>query len=448
MVQSSGPAEKSALGPQSSVLRPPIVIVLAGGSNSRMWPLRGKSMLCFAGRTLIEHQLDAFAAAGCLEAVIVASPETETDVRAVAAAYGPAVRVAVQPEPRGMGDAVLVAAAALGERLNGRALLVTQSHDVVDPAVYRAILAEMDSPWDGALAGQARETYFPGGYLALQGERVMAVVEKPPPGSEPSRYVSFVLHLHKRPGRLVEAIRATYTSENTRDDHYERALTVLCGELRYRLAPYDGVWQPIKYPWHVLAAMEVFLSRLTLPDGPSPEGVIGPVVLEEGARILPGARVVGPAYIGAGSLIGTGSLVRGSIIGRNCEVGYGCEVARSFVGDHCTLHHSYVGDSVLEGRVGMAFGTVTGNWPFYPPPVRTSVNGERVRTEMEKFGAIVGAGCRTGIGVLINPGVKIGRDSYIGPGVVLTRDVKEHQMLLVKQELIERENPFVVYEED
>jgi len=406
-----------------------------------MWPLKGKSLLRFGGRTLIEHQLDAFAGAGCLEAIVIVSPDTEADVRAVTARYGGRVMVAVQPSPRGMGDAVLVAATALGERIGNRALLVTQSHDVVDPSIYGAMLAAMDSPVDGALAGQEVAHYFPGGYLALQGERVMAVVEKPPPGSEPSRYVSFVLHLHKRPDLLVEAIRETYTSENTRDDHYERALTILCGALRYQLVPYTGVWEAIKYPWHVLAVMRAFLDRQPPSDQPPP-GVSGAVVLEEDVRILPGAQVVGPAYIGAGSLIGTNSLVRGAMIGRNCEIGYGCEVARSYVGDGCVLHHNYVGDSVLEGGIGFGFGTVTGNWPFYPPPVRTTVNGERIRTEMEKFGAIVGAGCRTGIGVLLNPGVKIGRNSYIGPGVVLTRDVKEHQMLLVKQELIERENPF------
>jgi bifunctional UDP-N-acetylglucosamine pyrophosphorylase/glucosamine-1-phosphate N-acetyltransferase len=275
----------------------------------------------------------------------------------------------------------------------------------------------------------------------------MAVVEKPPPGSEPSRFVSFVVHLHKRPERLLEALRQVYESENTRDDHYERALTVLCGELRYRLAPYRGVWQPIKYPWHTLAAMQIFLDRLPAPDGLQPPGVSGNVVIEEGVRILPGAHVVGPAYIGAGSLIGTGALVRGAMVGRNCDIGFGCEVARAYLGDACILHHNYVGDSVLEGRVGFGFGTVTGNWPFYPPPVRTTVGGERVKTEMHKFGAIVGAGCRTGIGVLLNPGVKIGRDTYIGPGVIVERDVRGGQLLLAKQELIERENPFIPREE-
>jgi bifunctional UDP-N-acetylglucosamine pyrophosphorylase/glucosamine-1-phosphate N-acetyltransferase len=306
------------------------------------------------------------------------------------------------------------------------------------------VLVEADEPADGAIVGQEVTSYFPGGYLALNNGRVTAVVEKPPPGSEPSRFVNIVIHLHKRPRRLLEVVRAVYAGEGTRDDHYERALTVLCGELRYRLVPYAGQWQPIKYPWHVLGAMQFFLDRLSPPDGPLPAGVSGTVVLED----LPGAHVVGPAYVGAGSLIGTGALVRGAMLGARCEVGFGCEVARSYLGDGCILHHNYVGDSVLEGEIGLGFGTVTGNWPFYPPPVRTTVDGERVRTDLEKFGAIIGARVRTGIGVLLNPGVKIGRGTYIGPGVVVQRDVRAGQLLLVKQELIERENPFVLRDSD
>lgn len=421
---------------------PPLVMVLAGGSNSRFWPLHGKSLLRFCGRTLIEHQLDAFAEAGCVEAVVVASPSTEADVRAATARYGERVTVAVQQTPRGMGDALLAGAEAAGERLQGRPLLVTQSHDVVEPSLYRQVLAAVDGPVDGAIAGQVMQEHFPGGYLALKGERVTAVVEKPPPGSEPSRYVNLVIHLHKQPERLLAEVRAAYLSDNPSDDHYERALTVLCSELRYQLVPYADVWQPIKYPWHVLGAMALFLARLPQPEGPPTPGVSGAVVLEEDVRVLPGGFVSGPAYIGAGTLIGTGALVRGSDIGRHCEIGFGSEVARSFLGDNCLAHHSYVGDSVLEGRVGFGFGTVTGNSPFYPAPVRSSVGGKRERTGMEKLGAIVGSGVRTGIGTLIHPGVKIGRDTYIGPGVVLTGDTQEGEMVLVKQEQIVRENPF------
>jgi len=424
-----------------SVADTPLFVILAAGKNSRFWPLRGKSLLSFCGRTLIERQIDTLAALGVTEGTVVTNADSESEMRAVTARYGDRVTITVPETALGMGHAVLAAADALGERLGNRPLLVTQSHDVVEPELYARVLAAGEDA--GVVVAQEVDDYFPGGYLALNGDRIMGVVEKPPPGSEPSRYVTIVIHLHPEPRRLLEALRGVYESENTRDDHYERALTVLCGEVRYRMVPYDGPWHPIKYPWQVLGAMRYFLDRLEPPPGPQPQGVRGTVVLEPGVVVMPGALVNGPAYVGAGTVIGNETLVRGSMLGRNCEVGFGCEVARSYIGDGCTLHHNYVGDSVLEGRVGLGFGTVTGNWPFYPPPVRTTVGGERVRTEMERLGAIVGAGSRTGIGVLLNPGIKIGRGSYIGPGVVLARDVGERQMLLVKQELIERDNPFV-----
>ncbi|MBI2761867.1 MAG: NTP transferase domain-containing protein, partial [Chloroflexi bacterium] len=396
----------------------PIIVILAGGSNSRFWPLRAKSLLQICGRTLIERHIDAFIAAGCRRFVIVSNAETLEETRAAVSSVGADVALTIQAEPRGMGDAVLTAAAALPE-LEREPFVVSQAHDVVEPALYQRFLAAASASVGGGLMAAKRVAeYFPGGYLTLDGDRVTGLVEKPAPGEEPSDLVSFVLHLHRRPGALLDHIRAAYTDLNPGDDHYERAVAALLPTVRYDVLPYEGPWQPIKYPWHVLSVMEMALSELSAST-PLPESVSGPVVLEEGVRIFPGARIVGPAWIGAGSIIGNNSLVRGSMLGRHVEVGYGCEVARSAVGDNCTLHHNYVGDSVIDRNVGLGFGTVTGNWPFYPPPVRSTAGGERLRTGFEKFGAIVGADSRTGIGVLLNPGVKVGARSFVGPGVVV-----------------------------
>jgi NDP-sugar pyrophosphorylase family protein len=419
----------------------PIVVILAGGANTRFWPLRAKSLLSFCGRSLLERQVDAFAAVGCRRFVVVANPETVDDVRAALAGRPVDVAVAVQPEARGMGDAVLTAAAA-EPALTREPLIVTQSHDVVDPALYgRVVEAANSGTAAGLLTGQQVGAYFPGGYLALDGDRITGMVEKPDPGTEPSDVVSLVVHFHRSPAKLLDRIRAAYAQPEATDDHYERAIAALLPDHDYRLIRYDGPWQAIKYPWHVLGAMDQFLRKLS-PARDLPEGVTGPVVLEEGVRLFPGARVLGPAWIGAGTLIGNHSLVRGSMIGRNVEIGYGCEIARSYVGDGCTFHHNYVGDSVIDRRVGMGFGTVTGNWPFYPPPVRSTVAGARLRTGMEKFGAVIGADSRTGIGVLLNPGVKIGARSFIGPGIVVTRDVPDGRLLIAKQEIQDEPNPF------
>lgn len=417
----------------------PTVVVLAGGSNRRFWPLRAKSLLPFAGRPLLARHIEALARAGCTRFIVVANDETVEGVRGALTGLPVEAHVVVQPQPRGMGDALLCAAAANPE-LAREPFLVSQAHDVIDPSFYPQFLAAAGDA-DGLIAAQRVHAYFPGAYLSLTGERVTGLIEKPAPGSEPSDLVSLVLHLHRRPAELLDAIHAAYATPADTDDQYERAIDALLPQFCYTVVPYDGPWRAIKYPWHVLGVMELLLAELQ-PHAALPEGVSGPVVLEEGVRLFPGARVVGPAWIGAGTIIGNHSLVRGSMIGRGVEIGYGCEIARSYVGDRCTFHHNYVGDSVIDHDTSLGFGTVTGNWPFYPPPVRSSMGAERLRTGLDKFGAIIGAASRTGIGVLLNPGVKIGARTFVGPGVVVTRDIPDGRIVLLKQETSETPNPF------
>ncbi len=98
--------------------QPPLLVVLAGGSNSRFWPLREKSLFPFLGRPLLEHQLQSYAEAGFRRMVVVANPGNRERIEAVIEAVivrggradvgaGVELRVVTQEEPRGMGDALL-----------------------------------------------------------------------------------------------------------------------------------------------------------------------------------------------------------------------------------------------------------------------------------------------------------------------------------------------------
>jgi bifunctional UDP-N-acetylglucosamine pyrophosphorylase/glucosamine-1-phosphate N-acetyltransferase len=333
-----------------------------------------------------------------------------------------------------MVDAVLRVAQRLGTAAL-RPLLITQAHDVVEPALFGRLadqIAAAPAHVDGFITGRTVTGYFPAGYLSVESDgRLRGIVEKPGAGNEPSTLLNFVLHWHRDAAALFAALRDQYAGTQASDDHYERALAALFGPKRYELLRYDGAWHPIKYPWHVLDVMTFYLR-----------GVGGDQVAPD-VRLFPGARVVGPAYIGPGAVLGNGCLVRESMIGANTTVGFGSEVARSWVGDDCHLHHTYLGDSVVAEGCNFGFGTVTGNFPFYPAPVRSSVGGERLKTGREKFGAVIGARVRTGIGALLYPGVKVGYGAYIGPGVVVTADVEARRLIVVKQELDVRENPFV-----
>lgn len=420
---------------------PTLAIVLAGGSNSRFQPLCDKTLLPVLGRPLLAHHLDALAAAGFRDVVVVANARTEGRIRALLAGYarpGALIETVMQSEAAGMGDAVLAVARALGEAAQ-RPLLITQAHDVVEPELFAMMAARIaragSEGVDGVVTGLHVDGYFPAGYLSADRDgRLLGIVEKPGAGNEPSDLINIVVHWHRDAAALYAALREQYARPVASDDHYERALATRFDRARYELLPYSGIWRPLKYPWHVLDVMDVYLER---------EARAGRAVQSEGVRIFPGAQVVGPCWIGPGSVVGNNSLVRGSMVGEGTEIGYGCEVARSWLGDGVHLHHTYLGDSVVDEGASLAFGTVTGNQPFYAPPVRSTVAGKRLQTGREKLGAIVGARARTGIGVLLYPGVMVGHGAYIGPGVVVTGDVEPGKLVVLRQELTVTDNPFV-----
>jgi bifunctional UDP-N-acetylglucosamine pyrophosphorylase/glucosamine-1-phosphate N-acetyltransferase len=430
----------------------PVAVILAGGANRRFWPLTQKSLLSFGGRTLLERRIDELGRAGVADVVIVANPDNEARMSAIAAAATAArVRVVVQPTPLGMGDALLQCSGLLEGELAGRPLLVNQVHDLVESELFgRIVGAPGRADADAFVVGVKLTSYFPGGYLSVDGDRALSVVEKPPPGSEPSDLMKIVADLVRRPSDLLEALRAV---EPNPADQYERAWARLMETRDVRVLAYGGTWVPIKYPWDVLRATELLLVQLT-KDGTPPPGagtfvhptatVGGPVLLGERVRVLAGAAINGPAIVGDDTVIGNGALVRGSIIGRGCTVGYGTEVARSYLGDGCELHTNYVGDSVLGDDVAFGSGTVTGNLRLAEDSIQIAVDGQRLDTGRQKIGALVGSHVRVGINASLMPGVRIGSKAAVGPGVLLKRDLPDGQMVTLRQELEIRPTAFEI----
>lgn len=420
----------------------PTLVIFAGGASSRMWPLREKLLLRFGTEPLLISQLRRFQKLGFQNVVIIANPDSEGDIRALVAHLDAMqIQVVVQPEAKGMGDAILRAAPALSEV---RApILAVQVHDVVDDALYTDMLAAHQANPDATLiAGAEMEQYFPGGYLIVTPEgQITGMVEKPGADNRPSNYVTIVAHLHANAGRLFDAIRAEYTrTDVTSDDHYERAMDALMKQTPYRVVPYRGVWKALKYPWQVLDVMDYFLSRIKGQNVAASAYVaptatlVGDVYIAEGAKIFPGAAVVGPAYIGANTIVGNNALVRASMVLNHCNVGFTTEVARSYVSDHCDMHACRVLDSVFAPRVNFSAGCTTANLRIDRDKVPSYVKGARIDTGRDKLGAIIGQGAFLAVDVMTMPGVKVGEEAQVGPGTHVTRDVRDRQRIYVKQE--------------
>jgi bifunctional UDP-N-acetylglucosamine pyrophosphorylase/glucosamine-1-phosphate N-acetyltransferase len=419
------------------------LIILAGGASSRMWPLREKSLLRFGTEPLLVSQLRRYQGLGFQEAVIVANPENAEDISSLTSQIRPmTVRVVVQTEPKGMGDALLQAAPALPNRPN-TPIYVNQVHDVVDDQLHIDMLkAFQAAPDTSFVAGYEREEYFPGGYLIVSPSgRITGIVEKPGAENKPSNLINIVAHIYPDATRLMDALRAEYERDIPTDDHYERAMDVLMKAHPFRVVPYRGQWNALKYPWHVLDIMNYYLSKIqgqivseSAYIAPTAT-LVGDVYIGERAKVFPGAAVVGPAYIGADTIVGNNALVRSSMVLNHCEVGFTTEIARSYVADRCSMHACRVLDSVFSPGVNFSAGCTTANLRIDHGHVSSMIKGQKVDSGRDKLGAIIGADAFLAVDVMTMPGVKIGAGAQIGPGTHVHKDVLNGQRVYVKQEL-------------
>jgi NDP-sugar pyrophosphorylase family protein len=421
----------------------PILVILAGGASSRMWPLREKSLLRFGTEPLLVSQLRRFQALGFRDVVVVGNPDNLADISALVGGLPTMnVSVVVQTEPRGMGDALLQAAPLVTAQAD-RPVYITQIHDVVDQSLHEDMLKALAAePSGNFIAGYEREDYFPGGYLIVDGGRITGIVEKPGAGNQPSNLVNIVIHAYGSAGALFDAIRAEYARDLPTDDHYERAMDALMKTQSFFVVPYKGPWNALKYPWHTLDIMNYYLAQIKGQNVAesafvaSTATLVGDVYIGERAKIFPGAAVVGPAYIGADTVVGNNALVRNSMVLNGCEVGYTTEVARSYVADNCHMHACRVLDSVFAPGVNFSAGCTSANLRIDHGHVKSTVKGDRLDTGRDKLGVIVGRDAFIGVDVMTMPGVKIGECAQVGPGTHVHADIGNGQRVYVKQELV------------
>jgi len=432
----------------------PTLVVLAGGESSRLWPLQEKSLLRFLGRPLLELQLEAYIELGFKNILVVCNPDNRDPIQDILSrvAQDAKCETFVQEQARGMGDALLTIEPILSHAESPMPVYICQVHDIFDRSLHRKMLDTfLTQPHSALLAAYEVDYYFPGGYLICDKElNITGIIEKPRPGEEPSNLVNIVAHLHPDLKQLLENISLEYAHGATSDDHYERAMGRMMGTMPFKAVPYDGIWHPIKYPWHVLGAMEYYLDQVeycVADDVKIEEGVhiTGPVYIEQGVRVLHGADIRGPVYIGANTLIGQNTSIRQSMISQDCIVGVESEVNRSYLGRGARLHDGKALDAILADNAGpdqhtnLSAGMITANFRTDAGTVQSVVKGQKIDTGLNKLGAIIGAGAFIGVGAMLMPGVKIGQNSVIGPLTLVTEDVSDNTLYYSQPEIVRKE---------
>lgn len=406
-------------------MQTPLFVVLAGGIGKNFAPLvTNKTVFPFFGRPLIAHTLEMIQVAGGREALVVCNQENQEIIQNLSSRYLK-IQTLVQKEALGQADALRLTAPLV----NDRPIVIVNSVDLIDPAALRAFLRQTPKTYAQILGMKVHE-YFLGGYLKIEGERVTDVIEKPAPGTEPSDIANLFFHYFSQPQDLFALIK----KEGERDDAYEQALAKLMKKEAVSYMAYDGYWQKLKQAHQVLDMTKLLLNhklkrhldrRANIDRSAKIEGS---VYIEAGAKILAGAVIKGPTYIGHNVIVGNNTLIRDSIIEAGSVIGFGSEVARSYIGPNCSLHHNFIGDSVLEAEVNPSYGTCTANLRFDGTKVKMRLTmpeaaDQLIETNKDKLGAIIARGAFLGVNCSILPGISIGAKATAYPGSVINKAI-------------------------
>ena len=410
-------------------------IVMAAGLGTRMRSELPKHLHPLLGRRMVDWVIDAARALDPEPLVVVASPETEESIPA------DGITRAVQPEPRGTGDAVAAARPALAG-FEGDVLVLSGDSPLLTPEL-------LDELVESHRVGGAAATILtfeparplPYGRIVRDGEgNVSAIIEEGDASEEErainelnsSTYVFDAAELWNALDRLkpnnvqgelylTDTVRALVDAGKKvatfKSDDPEAPVGI---NTRVELAQAASVLRDRINERHMLAGATIVDPRATWIDpGVELEAdtVVHPfTVLRGTTRVLRGAEI-GPhvvavdAEIGRDALVGPFCYLRpGTVLEAGAKAGTFVELKNSRVGEGTKVPHlSYIGDAEIGAGANIGAGSITVNYPHQPgrPKGRTKI-GRNVRTGVQN--------------AFVAP-VEIGDDAWIAVGTVVTDDV-------------------------
>jgi bifunctional UDP-N-acetylglucosamine pyrophosphorylase/glucosamine-1-phosphate N-acetyltransferase len=429
------------------------VVVLAAGQGTRMKSTRPKVLHEVAGRSMLDHVLDAVAALAPERIVAVFGPGMERAAEA-ARERSDDLRTLVQAERRGTGDAVACAKPALegyhGAQGSGDVLVVFGDVPLLTPETLQAMAAARRAPGSADLLGLAFRPADPAHYgRVVLGEdgQVLEIVEYADASAEQRRiglcnagmllsdgpalfslieglendnargeyYLTDVFALARARGRRTAVAEADPEEVMGVNSHAELAVAEALMQVRLRArAMAEGV--TLVDPATVFLSADTRLGRdVTI----QPNVFFGPGVVVgdgveirafshlEGARIEAGARVGPFARLRAGAVVGPGARVGNFVEVKNATLGAGAKA----------MHLTYLGDAEIGAEANIGAGTITCNYDGLA----------KHRTEIGK-GAFIGSNT-----ALVAP-VTVGEGAIVGAGSTITRDVAADAVAVARGE--------------
>lgn len=413
----------------------PTVVMLAGGENSRFFPLNRsthKGALTLLGKPLIVRTLENLQEHGFHDVVIVVS-KRDFDGNGLSGFLSEfdfklKISYVLQPEARGMGDAVLCAR----EKIKG-------SFAVVYPTALNAgarLHKMIEQAGSGGSLGVAytKEPWLYG-IVSLDGKRVVSIEEKPAVGKEKSNLKQHGIHY------LSHEFLAFLSESEESEYNFELALDKFLTVFEVNAVEEIEALPSLKYPWHLFDFQKHLFA--SLPQYVSPYAQVaktavldtsrGPIYIENGAHVGHCVKIVGPTYIGKDVFIGDFSLVRDSSFEEGSSVGVHSDVTRSIIMERSSMHNGFLGDSIIGRDVQIGAGFITSNKRMDRKNIEITVKGMAVDRGSDTMGTVAGDEAKIGIRTNVMPGKFIGCRSIIYPAMTIWEHVPHDAVIKQKQ---------------
>ena len=423
------------------------VIVMAAGQGKRMHSALPKVLHPLAGRPLVSHVLDNVRSLAPRAVCLVIGHGAESVRGALAA---PELTIVVQDPPRGTGDAVRVALAALPE--TGVTVVANGDCPLVPASAFAAIAAMASRGSLALLTARVGDPSGLGRVIRDAGPdgRVRAIVEDRDASDDERRrneiYTGVLAAPTERLRRWVGALR----DDNAQREFYLTGIVPMAlaegvpveahvtpSEVdalgvndRAQLAAIERILQRRKADELLRAGTWiadperidvrgtlacgrdvridvgcVFEGDVELGDG----ATVGPYCVLRDARVGPGAAIaafshVDGAAVGAHARVGPYARLRpGAVLAEDVHIGNFVEVKASTIGRGSKANHlAYIGDTTIGAGVNFGAGSITANYD----------GANKHRTVIED-GASIGSNCVLVAPVTVRSGATIGGGSTI-----------------------------------
>ncbi|WP_418285025.1 sugar phosphate nucleotidyltransferase [Halorubrum sp. DTA46] len=382
---------------------PVTAVILAAGEGRRLEPLtnrRPKPMVPVANRPLLEHVVEAVAAAGIDRIALVVGYRQERIRNHFGDGddWGVAVEYVEQPTQLGTGHAVLQA-----ESVVDGSFVVLNGDRVVDPSIVARVLDLARGGAAPAMAVTTADRPREYGVVSLDGDRVTDIDEKPEGPVTTNRINAGVYGFSPA---VFDAIRETHT---TGELALTSTLDRLASEDTVTAVTYDGRWLDVSNLWDLLAVNAALVDRavadrgdgVAAEDGAGPD--VGPsvvvaddVAVAETVRVGPNVTIGGNTAVGSNATIEPGAVVENAVVFPDAVIGAGAVVR----------------DAIVAGNARVGPNATVAGEPA------TVVVGDVVHRDVD-LGGVVGDNTVVGSGATLTDGAVVGDDVRTDAGVVI-----------------------------